>query len=122
MTALQALNKSLVHWDRMIKWVTRQDPTDKARSRRMEADIHESWYEWSCPLCQNFRCGKSCGIDCPLVVYGYQCTDDNSVWEQVANARTWGKWLSCAKNMVRMLKSCKRKESQKATRQKERET
>jgi len=106
--AIQAIQQSIDHWKRMIGWAESQDPTEAAEHRRMEDELHESWYSDDCPLCKRFLLGSDelCE-ECPLRVVFGSCSDSHAMnaWLSVRWARTWDEWLEAAEVMLLQLET-----------------
>jgi hypothetical protein len=111
----QAIRESIAHWDRMIAWAENQ-PVDGRRFRTaMQDQIGESWYGEHCALCREFyveqddECESAEGdvfecSDCPIVLGGNRkCMIYGSIWGNLDTCKTWGEWLTAAREMRGML-------------------
>jgi hypothetical protein len=106
--SLNAVDKSIIHWTRMIKWVEKQPPEDKIDSEKMKREIGESWYMEDCFLCETYYDCNTLSCDaCPLQrKYGI-CGNPEAKnrWKGVDKAKKWSEWLEEAKVMLRQLES-----------------
>jgi len=112
---LEAIDKSIKHWQEMISWVKKQRPSDHTDSNTMSININTSWHGWNCPLCKMF-CSKnlscagcysgSCQL-CPLLKTDNCCNNSGSIWKKVNYSPSWGSWLNWAKKMVYILKEAR---------------
>lgn len=97
------LQRSLKHWDRMIKYAAASKPEAYAAPWVMLDGSGESWFANHCPLCRTYNPGaqsKSCGA-CPLNTPRLKCGQPSNVdpWSQVELASTWDEWLVAARDM-----------------------
>ena len=102
---LKLIEESIEHWERMLEWAKKQDPSRHVHFIQMISEIGEDWYADSCPLCRRFR--SDAHKKCPLeIVFG--CCDNSlsmNVWKDVSRAGCWGEWVDCAEIMVEQLKT-----------------
>jgi hypothetical protein len=116
MTELQALNDSIDHWGRMIECVKQNSNLNNPVSLgEMVSLIGETWYAEDCALCdyakklyqddKGFLYNNWCGFCCLRI----PCTNQNSLWQKVGNASTWGEWLEAANLMLDELKKIRKK-------------
>jgi hypothetical protein len=116
---LDAVQKSIDHWKRMIKW---------ASNRRgfldwqvMEDSIKENFSDEYCSLCQFYN--HKCSL-CILRLNDTKFSNDNGVegcssegstWRYTIgrrpNGNNWRAWAERAKEMVKLLNKIKRKVS-----------
>ena len=100
-----ALEKSIAHWERMIKFVKTQPKEDYPYPNKMISVIGETWSGKDCALCGLFSyygCKR-----CPLNTPELQCDKDDSPYDKVANSTTWEEWLENAQIMLNTLKEVK---------------
>lgn len=92
--------QTLAHYDRMIKWVEKQDPDDTPISLKMLDEIKENWQGDYCPLCNKFfKCSY-----CPIAKMGHECCFETP-WTKLANAKTWKEWLDGAREEIAFIES-----------------
>lgn len=103
----QAIEDSISHWKRMIKWVSKYENKEAFPNQaEMELHLGETWNGEYCPLCIAYS--LSCH-SCPLTEIGKSCDDDRSPWQKVDRSLTWNTWLKHAKIMLKTLKSLMKK-------------
>ena len=84
------------HYDRMIKWASKQDPKGNVDEDLMYKDLNESWSGEDCPFCDHYAIDDlaSCG-SCPL----YARTEGNiqhccgGKWHDMVIAKDWEDWI-----------------------------
>jgi len=103
---LGLIKESIEHWVKMLEWGRKQNPSRTVLRFQMEAEIGESWYAGSCPLCRHFRRLDAPCKKCPLADVFGKCDDSLSMnaWSDVSKARYWGEWVESAEVMVEQLK------------------
>ncbi len=116
------VQKSIEHWERMIRWASIRDSHQTPCLFTMELELKESWRGGHCALCLEYAACKSnpCA-ECPLKLKYGSC-DTNTVrsiwhgpfhvarrcenrWAYVMAARTWKKWIKEAKKFLIQLYS-----------------
>ena len=98
----KAVEESIAHWKRMIAWVEKQNPDDPSYYNKMFTELDEKWHSENCPLCNLF--GKGCS-ECPLARKYHRCGISPNIWIKVSRSKTWGEWLTNAKEMLKQLES-----------------
>lgn len=101
-----AIEKSIAHWERMIKHAKKFDEYGSPHKYNMHEAIGEEWRAVDCALCKLFiseDCAK-----CPLELNGNGCCDSDSPWDKVDNTDTWREWLVNAKVMLKTLKGLRK--------------
>lgn len=102
------LKKSIIHYDRLIDYIEREDPTDAVDEGLIKNKINQGWHSSSCSLCDMFVYPSSpyiCRM-CPLgIVYGL-CGDisKRNNWLRMNKSINWQQWIKEAKKMRRQLK------------------
>ena len=100
---IEAIEESIKHWKRMIRWVKKQDKDDLVSQYTMGDDIKEVWSSSDCALCAIFEVNCS---NCPLGIrYGSCGFGSKNAWIEVTQSDRWGEWLINAKVMLKQLKS-----------------
>ena len=110
------IKKSLVHWQRMRRWVAKQNPRRVATRKTMMAALGEDWGSAFCPLCTYAQIVHDKAIAaehvcnyCPLKgCSGYEWA---SGWVNVEEAGTWGEWLDASCQVVQKLQEALERES-----------
>ena len=101
-----AILNSILHHERMQKWVKIQNKNDMPEEHLMRAGINENWYSRYCDLCLLFKC--ECG-ECPLGIKFGRCgnviSKNKNAWNSLALSITWKQWLKWDKKLVKQLKS-----------------
>lgn len=102
MNKKEAIEKSIEHWQRMIKWAKEQNPEEEAYYSDMKDEIDEYWEGNDCALCIEFvDCRK-----CPLENKYGGCDDKgDNLWGTVLDSGTWCEWVKNAKKFLKQLKS-----------------
>jgi len=108
----KAIKKSISHWEKMLKWASKQDESEKCNLNLMADSIKEIWTGEDCPLCDLFHDtlppGKmgphvflsSCS-GCPLYEkYGHCGGWNKNAWILVHQSVFWGQWCRQAKKMI----------------------
>ena len=101
----KAIQESIEHWTRMIKWVKKQPKNDWTSRNYMELKINESWFSDDCDLCKIYK--DEYGINCkkcPLHKSGNDCDNCKSIWRKIYDSNTWKEWLYWAYRMRATLK------------------
>ena len=110
---IEAIEDSIDHWKRMIKWVKKQDRRMAANPLSMLVGAGQDWSSDSCSLCQqqqNPRWEPGCP-KCPLAQKYGLCSCVNltsptkNAWGRVTAAKTWAGWLQHGKRMLKQLES-----------------
>ena len=101
-----AIEKSIAHWERMIKQAKKFYDCDLADEFDMIEAIGEEWDGKYCDLCKLFD--KNICLECPLEITGNGCSKNNSPWTKVVFSDTWGEWLVNAKVMLKTLKALRK--------------
>ena len=104
MNKKQAIEDTIKHWKRMIRWAKKQKPRDRALWQTMNDSIEETWQGDDCPLCKAYICEK-----CPLEKMYGECSGFNkkNLWETVNHSRTWGTWVKNAEKFLIQLTKLK---------------
>lgn len=108
MTEQEAIQASIEHWERMIKWAEGRKSKAHPSMDKMYNEIGEHWEGDYCEICM-----RSIGCKtCPLfkkyghcVVFEDEQADNN--YSKVVKAKTWHDWLKEAYIMLNQLKSLK---------------
>jgi len=105
MTKLQAIKKSIKHWEKMIKWA-KEKTSYSPYYLTMKDSIGESWFEGDCPLCKKYMndSTREC-FGCPLGKKYGVCGTKSNKWLAVYNSSTWGIWVLNANKLLRQLRS-----------------
>lgn len=100
----------LSHYDRMIKWMEKQERPDRIK---MLHELGEDWSSNHCLLCKKAK--KIDKIHCEICPVSkavkkttesfYRCPCNNSPWFKMVNANTIEKWLLGAKEERDFLES-----------------
>lgn len=118
------LHKSIAHHIAMRGWAAKQAKTRKITPnqayfldsitddqddwhsypeiRRMDAELGETPNAEHCALCKS-HIKKKCK-ECPLAMVFSKCSDDNSVWQRITYARTWGQFVKAEDAMIFLLR------------------
>lgn len=107
MTKKQAINNSIAHWKRMIKWARKQPVNRKPDIINMFKAIGEIWHDDDCALCQKYYHEfKGCD-DCPLNKAFGECSSskNNNLWFTVIKSKSWGIWIVNAEAFLKQLES-----------------
>lgn len=107
MTELQAVRKSIAHWERMRAWVRKQPGREWIDRIDMMQAIGEDWYAGSCPLCEYWGLAKHCE-QCVISRVSFKCTSFQSVWMAVDMTHSWRAWLKASRGMIAVLRKCNR--------------
>lgn len=94
--AINALNKSIKHYEKMIAWAKKQNKKEISNENVMWKSIGEHWHSNSCSLCELFVCSK-----CPFGrKYGY-CgkLKNKNKWIKLVTAHNWKEWIKGAKQV-----------------------
>lgn len=102
-----ALEKSIKHWERMIKWASKRRKLEKVYTYVMHYNLKEEWYGKYCELCKINRCICS---DCILKLKYGSCEKirNRNLWSNVASSLVWGQWVFYAKKFLKQLESLRR--------------
>jgi len=104
MTKQEAIDRSIAHWERMIRWIEKQPKKEEVDIYSMVDEIDEGTGSMDCPLCKKYQC--KCD-KCPLgKKFGY-CIDQGSVnsYYETYLSETWDEWLRNARILLKQLKS-----------------
>jgi len=114
MTKKQAIEDSIKHWERMIKWAKKQPKRGLLSMPKMKTKMFESIGEYyggdDCPLCQRYLYAEGCEV-CPLGRKYRKALDKDLVlacvltWRKAYGSTTWAVWLKYAKLLLKDLKS-----------------
>jgi hypothetical protein len=105
MTSKQAIYHSILHWEDMIEWASKQNPDDYPNWNSMRKAINQSPDGVYCALCISFSCDGDDAYDCPLALRYPPCEDHESAWSDVSDATTWQEFVVTAKVMLSQLES-----------------
>jgi len=103
MTKKQAIEESIKHYKRMIKWAKKQPQNDIALLMDMDTKLGETYGADDCPMCVKYRIYPRCNV-CPLGAKyndGFSCTPS---WRAVFHSKTWGEWVIHAEVLLKDLK------------------
>jgi len=115
----KALDESLKHWERMIRWADKQPLDTPVSQVEMKEDIGETWIGEDCSLCKIFEDSSNdmfcqsnrLGLICPLYtkfgVCGVSGGVSTNLWHTVSTSKTWGDWVVNAKKFYSQLESLK---------------
>ena len=115
----KALDESLKHWERMLRWADKQPLDTPVSCVEMKEDIGEIWTGDDCPLCKIFDESENdilCELRqlrliCPLYakfgVCGVSGDVNPNLWHTVSTSATWGDWVVNAKKFYSQLESLK---------------
>ena len=92
--------KTIEHYERMIKWAGRQDGNDPVSRSLMVSAIGESWFGESCPYCDKYGSPFDCG-KCSLQTKNNCC---NGLWNAFLGAKNWQEWITAAKAVLELIK------------------
>ena len=100
-----AILMSILHHERMQKWVKTQNKNDMPEVYLMWKNINEDWSGKYCDLCSLFNCNFC--KKCPLGIKFGRCGDvyTENAWVLLAHSKTWKQWLKWDKKLVKQLKS-----------------
>ena len=101
---VEALAATIQHWQRMILWAVKRDPTETVDSEVMVSAIQDEWYADHCALCQ-FTEGacRLCVVKPPCHNADAPEADCVSAWQVVNDVDTWGDWVHAAGRMLEVL-------------------
>lgn len=110
MSKATAIDLSIKHWQRMIKWAEKQPRTGFADIEFMYKDLDEGRYSSDCALCKKYaadvfsHCGK-----CPIYSKYGECVQGgiDHPYRKVVYSETWRTWIENAKKIVKALKGLK---------------
>lgn len=109
MTKTKAIEDSIKHWARMIRWVGKEGGEKIVNEQHMISGIEESWFAQGCALCKKYNSTFNSGCSyCPLNKIGENCSSIDSLWKNVQHSENWKEWVSYAKVMLKTLKSFRR--------------
>jgi len=112
MTKKQAIEDSIKHWKRMIRWAKKQPAKKTMNSITMRLamyhKLHESWIGEYCALCKKFPKCKNCPVAKSYGICGMSAYCPKNSWADVNSSKNWGEWVIAAKQMLEQLKSLKR--------------
>ena len=100
---LEALDESIRHWKRMIKWIRNRPSLARARKEIMKKYLGENWSGVYCSLCDLYSDTPNCR-KCPLSKYDLCCREENSIYSKIKDAFNWNDWHKHAVNMFDKLK------------------
>ena len=111
MTVVEALEDSIRHWQRMIRFVMQfENREDREPDPFFMQDwLGEDWLGSYCALC--VKNDDNCE-DCILAEFYMHCNtlairmSDLSIWEHIKSAKSWSIWLKYAVLMEEKLKEC----------------
>ena len=95
------VEKSIEHYDRMIKWAEKlEDKSTVAKREFMFDSLGEVWGSANCNLCQNYRCDY-----CPLQIFYGRCGASNVLnnWRKLNQVTNWKDWIKEANKMKKQL-------------------
>ena len=104
MTKKKAVEDSIKHWERMIKWAEGQPKNNYCSRSKMHEVFGEDWSDGNCALCGKFYIHYSCE-KCPQAKKHGACGRIGGAWKTVTYSKTWEKWIKNAGVMLKQLRS-----------------
>jgi len=93
--------KALAHYDRMIRWASKQNPRGKVFSDIMKDAIGEIWSSMDCSYCNKY--GDNDCEKCPLSneKNGLCC---DGLYRKMFFSKSWKTWIKRAKEVRKYIK------------------
>lgn len=103
-----SVKRTLSHWDRMIKWSSKQGSRIRVNKDKMLDVLGENWYGKHCSLC--LLVDNKC-LNCVLRKRYGSCDNkiSDNMWVDVDKCKTWGTWVRNAKLFRKQIASLLKK-------------
>ncbi len=108
---MNALKQQVIeHWQRMIRWASKQPKNRVVDIEVMGTAIKEVWLDSGCAWCKWYEKKVVMFYDkcilCPMQKKYGKCTHINkNLWNIVHGSKTWGEWTINARLFLKQIKT-----------------